>query len=118
MDFIDKRPVIRTMDMTFTEAERPFVEQVIRNRNVKINGNKIVGNLKTLLDIYRLNKAKNKMIGKKLEIKSEDDDINGLTGVVTMISTTPGYVMVRLDLGQSLGGEIEISLEEAGFFNN
>ena len=34
-----------------------------------------------------------------------------------MISTTPGYVMVRLDLGQPLGGEIEISLEEAGFIN-
>jgi hypothetical protein len=117
MDFVDKRTVIKQLDMTFSEAERPFVEQFARNRNCSIIGNKIVGSLKTLLDIHQLNKAKNKMIGKKLEIQSEDEDLNGLTGTVIMIAQTPGYLIVRLDLGQSLGGEIEISLEEAGFFN-
>lgn len=117
MDYVDKRSVMKKFDMTFTEAERPFVEQFVRNKGGVIQGNKVVGKLKTLWDIYRLNKNINKMVGKKLEIKSEDDDINGLTATVMMVSTTPGYLVVRLDLGQSLGGEIEITLEEAGFFD-
>lgn len=116
MDYVDKRTVIKKFDMTFTEAERPFVEQFVRNKGGKIEGNKLVGKLKTLWDIYRLNKDLNKMIGKKVEIKSEDEDINGLVATVVMISSTPGYITVRLDMGQSLGGEIDITLEEAGFF--
>lgn len=117
MDYIDKRTVMKRMEVTFSETERPFVEQFVRKKGGSIVGNKVVGKLKTLWDIYRLNKEVNKMIGKKLEIKSEDPDIDGLTGVVVMISQTPGYLFVRLDLGQSLGGEIEITLEEAGFFD-
>lgn len=117
MDYVDKKTVIKRMEITFSETERAFVEQFVRNRGGAISGNKVVGKLKTLWDIYKLNKEVTKMIGKKLEIKSEDPDINGLTGVVVMISQTPGYLQVRLDLGQSLGGEIEITLEEAGFFD-